>query len=371
VLAVRLTSVPTLAASDINVVNGTGGQMQNGTSGNDSLVGGAGHDTLMGNAGNDTLIGNAGNDSLDGGSGTDRLDGGIGDDIYFVTAGDVLVDAGGTDWVHTAVNWTLAPGFENAIMSGTGAVQVQGNNGSNHVQGNAGNNYFNLRGGNDTVEGGGGNDTIDMSTGGTASPGDDSIDGGAGIDTIDYAGYARSAVNANLATGFVNGGGDGNTGSATLASIERFIGGGFNDRITGAAAAEYLDGRQGNDTVGGGAGQDTLLGGSGNDFFVFGAAPGAANADRINDFASGADELGLDNAVMAALGADGAFASNDARFWAAAGANAGHDANDRVVYNTSTGQVWYDADGSGSGAAQLVATLQAGAALGAGDITVI
>jgi class 3 adenylate cyclase len=78
-----------------------------------------------------------------------------------------------------------------------------------------------------------------------------------------------------------------------------------------------------------------------------------------------------DNAVMAALGADGAFASNDARFWAAAGANAGHDANDRVVYNTSTGQVWYDADGSGSGAAQLVATLQAGAALGAGDITVI
>jgi len=42
-----------------------------------------------------------------------------------------------------------------------------------------------------------------------------------------------------------------------------------------------------------------------------------------------------------------------------------------VVYNTSTGQLYYDADGSGSGAPQLFATLQGGAALAATDITVI
>jgi Ca2+-binding RTX toxin-like protein len=371
VLAAFLSSTPVLTASDINVVNGTGGQALNGTAGNDSLVGGSGHDTIFGNAGNDTLVGNSGNDSLDGGSGTDRLDGGLGDDIYVVTAGDVLVDAGGTDWVHTSVNWTLAPGFENAIMTGTAAVQIQGNNDSNHVQGNGANNYFNLRAGNDTVVGGGGNDTIDMSTGGTSSYGQDSIDGGAGIDTVDFAGYARTGVTANLAEGFVWGGGDGNTGDASLSSIERFIGGGFNDRITGAGAAEYLDGREGNDTIGGGAGIDTMLGGTGNDVFEFRQAAGAANADRVNDFASGVDRLHLDNAVMAALGADGAFASGDARFWAAAGANAGHDANDRVVYNTSTGQLWYDADGSGGGAAQLVATLQVGATVAATDISVI
>ena len=48
-----------------------------------------------------------------------------------------------------------------------------------------------------------------------------------------------------------------------------------------------------------------------------------------------------------------------------------YDANDRVVYNTSTGQLYYDDDGSGAHAAQLVATLQAGAVVAATDISVI
>jgi hypothetical protein len=41
------------------------------------------------------------------------------------------------------------------------------------------------------------------------------------------------------------------------------------------------------------------------------------------------------------------------------------------VWNSATGQVWYDADGNGAGSAQLVATLQAGATLVASDIWVI
>jgi len=46
-------------------------------------------------------------------------------------------------------------------------------------------------------------------------------------------------------------------------------------------------------------------------------------------------------------------------------------ADDRIVYNTSTGQLYYDADGSGAGAAQLVATLPTGSTLVASDIWVI
>src|SRR5205085_9255433 len=66
----------------------------------------------------------------------------------------------------------------------------------------------------------------------------------------------------------------------------------------------------------------------------------------------------------------GDFVAGDARFYAAAGASGGHDADDRVVYDISNGNLWYDADGSGSGAAQLLGTLQGAPALAAPDIKV-
>jgi hypothetical protein len=42
-----------------------------------------------------------------------------------------------------------------------------------------------------------------------------------------------------------------------------------------------------------------------------------------------------------------------------------------VIYNTTTGQLFYDDDGSGAHAAQLVATLQGTPTLAASDIAVI
>lgn len=58
-------------------------------------------------------------------------------------------------------------------------------------------------------------------------------------------------------------------------------------------------------------------------------------------------------------------------FWSVAGATSGHDADDRLVYNTSTGSLYYDADGNGAGAAQIVATFQGNPSISAADITVI
>src|SRR5262249_7844365 len=55
----------------------------------------------------------------------------------------------------------------------------------------------------------------------------------------------------------------------------------------------------------------------------------------------------------------GFFAPNDARFWSSSSGVA-HDASDRVVYNTSNGDLWYDADGNGVGAAQLIANMDWG-----------
>src|SRR4051812_14835327 len=95
----------------------------NGSAGNDALNGTPDNDSISGLAGNDTLRGLDGNDTLDGGTGTDSLDGGAGNDSYLVTAGDLLTDASGIDTVMSDGNWTLADGFENLTLMGTGAWQ--------------------------------------------------------------------------------------------------------------------------------------------------------------------------------------------------------------------------------------------------------
>ena len=52
----------------------------NGSSGDDTLVGGADNDDISGSDGSDSLFGGAGNDGISGGDGLDTLDGGAGDD---------------------------------------------------------------------------------------------------------------------------------------------------------------------------------------------------------------------------------------------------------------------------------------------------
>jgi serralysin len=117
------------------------------------------------------------------------------------------------------------------------------------------------------------------------------------------------------------------------------------------------------DVLRGDAGADTLSGGSGADTFAWNAG-----ADLITDFEIGNDELAV--LATAALGTTGAFAPDDPRFYAAAGATSGQDANDRVIYDTSTGNVYYDPDGSSAEAATLMFTLQGAPTLAATDIAV-
>jgi Ca2+-binding RTX toxin-like protein len=354
----------------------------------------------------DDAQGSAGDNAdnvLVGSSGRDLMHGFGGNDTYFVSAGDVLFETGGVDQVNSTASWNLATGFENLTLL-DGAVEGGGNSGANVITGNGSNNVLNGRGGNDTLSGAAGNDTFNMSNGGEASYGVDSIDGGEGIDTIDFAGNARSAVVADLSTNAMSGGGTGGAGSATIFGIENVNGGAFADSLSGDAAGNNFFGHGGNDTLVGaegndtlrgadgddwlyggfafavsntGTGNDVLVGGGGHDRFVFNDSPNPAlagpeaTADAVTDFRSGTDELVFDDNVFPSAGPPGEYVANDPRFYAAPGATQGHDETDRIVYDTSTGRLYFDHDGSGVAAAQIIATLQGAPAVTATDILII
>ncbi len=112
----------------------------------------------------------------------------------------------------------------------------------------------------------------------------------------------------------------------------------------GEAGDDRLFGGRGSDLLDGGLGADLLVGGAGEDSFRFTTALGDDNVDRIRDFCVAEDLILLDNLIFTELGDDGALS-----FGAFHGSAMGEsrDADDRIIYNTETGALSYDADGSG------------------------
>jgi hypothetical protein len=84
--------------------------------------------------------------------------------------------------------------------------------------------------------------------------------------------------------------------------------GSSNINGTGNNLNNTLTGNSGNNTLNGGAGIDTLTGGVGSDIFVFqfGQSP-VSGADRITDFAIGADKIDLLTSLGVAMDAPTAF----------------------------------------------------------------
>ena len=146
-----------------------------------------------------------------------------------------------------------------------------------------------------------------------------------------------------------------------------------NDRLFGGADADRLFGGAGNDRLNGGEGQDVLTGGLGRDVFVFDLSPNApGNADVISDFSHAqGDKITLSIADYTGFAQTGAITAS--QFYAADGASTAHDTSDRIIYDTSSGALYYDADGSGGADAVQIATIQsyATANLGYGDILIV
>ena len=105
-----------------------------------------------------------------------------------------------------------------------------------------------------------------------------------------------------------------------------------------------------------------------NDIFVFDATLNAAtNKDWISDFVSGQDQIRLDKDIFTTLTTVGTL---NAAYFKASTTGAAEDNNDYILYNTSSGALFYDADGNGQGAAIQFATLTTKPAITANDFMI-
>ena len=357
----------TLTLTGTGAITGTGNDLDN---------------RITGNALSNILTGLAGKDTLDGAAGNDSLVGGAGDDTYFVDAtSDVvteLVDEG-ADAVFSSVGYTLAQALESLILTGTSDINGTGNAVANSLLGNTGRNSLSGGDGNDTLDGaagidtavgGAGNDTYVVNVTSTGSLEDViSETGAADIDTLKLTGTSTNvtAVRIGLASTLEN-----LDASATASSLLNLSGNTLANQITGNASGNVLAGGLGKDTLIGGLGKDMLIGGAGADSFVFNAVLDAAsNVDRVVDFAAGTDKLRLDDDVFTAFTVGVALTAS--QFVSGAGISAAQTADQRIVYNTTTGALYYDADGLNGEAAVQFAVLGSTThpSLGAGDFVIV
>lgn len=361
-----------------------------GGSGDDTLIGNSVDNLLSGGPGDDMLIGNDGNDTMEGGAGVDTMIGGAGDDVYVVddTSDSAIEKTGeGNDTVVSAVSWALAANLENLVLTGVADLYGLGNAGNNVLIGNAGSNVLGGGGGNDHLLGLEGNDVF------VYTEGVDAFDGGDDVDTAVFSLFDAAVVvslednpsgqevwttdRADLSSGTWR-------GIVELSSIENVIGGAHGDLLLGNAGDNELEGGDGNDVLVAGQGHDILDGGNGDDlligqlnndgltggagadlFWFDGSGPGTS--DLITDFAPGEDLILLYSNAFAALSPGPLPAEN---FASGAGISAS-DPGHFVLYDTGSGDLLYDADGSGAGFPERVAIVGHEPSLSESDIFIV
>lgn len=335
-------------------INGTGNALANTMVGNTAaniLSGGLGNDNLDGGAGNDTLNGGNGNDILIGGLGIDTMVGGLGNDTYYVDSTDeTITEASGTgsgvDTIMVGVSWNkvLSANVEKLILTGTDAINGQGNALANTLTGNtAANNLLGLAG-NDTLIGNGGNDILNGGLGA------DNMTGGLGDDT-----YYVDNINDKT----VEGAGTGTGIDTVLASITRTLAANVENLTltginaingTGNGLNNTLIGNSANNILNGGLGNDTLDGGVGKDIFVFNTVLDAANnVDTIVSFIAADDTIRLDQTIFSSIEILGSL--KDKGLFRASKTGLAADGDDYILYNTNSGVLYYDADGNGTDSA--------------------
>lgn len=401
-------------------------------SGDDTINGSAGDDEISGHLGNDVLNANGGNDIVTGGGGADTYDGGAGlDTLNFQDAYDASAATRGISLDATAGTVIDQFGFSETFQN---FEEFRGTQFSDTMIGSTIDETFMGLGGRDTIDGGAGIDTvrydrdfqrgatkgvsIDLTTGVAtdsfgskdtlsgieniratdfkdtivgnsasnfirAFAGNDTIDGGSGADNM-RGGKGNDTYFVSSNSDIVDELGDSGSGIDTVQSVNSFslantavVKGsvenltllGAATHATGNALGNVLVGNASNNTLNGAAGNDTLTGGAGNDSFLFNSALSAVtNVDTITDYNAPTDTIRLENSVFTAIVGTGSlsgwqFAKNTTGLAA--------DATDRIIYETDTGNLYYDSNGNAAGGSVHFATVGTNLAITAGDFFVV
>lgn len=236
----------------------------------------------------------------------------------------------------------------------------------------------------ESFSGGTGNDTLSLGSGNDelfGGSGDDILSGGLGNDLIsgntgkDTASFVKGLLSTTVDLS-KSGGQNTGHGNDTLTGIENIVSGGGADVLIGNSGAnsissgtgdDRLRGGGGNDTLNSGPGDDTVTGGSGSDIFVFSANLISANTDMITDINVVEDTIWLQNTVFTGL-TEGALPAEAFR---SNGTGNADDATDRIIYNTLTGDLMFDSDGTGAAAGIRFAVVTTGLTLTSLDFLVV
>ncbi|MGB3511873.1 MAG: calcium-binding protein, partial [Microcoleaceae cyanobacterium] len=216
----------------------------------------------------------------------------------------------------------------NQNIEGTsGSEQLEGGTGNDRIDGLGGDDTISGLGGSDTVIGGAGNDDIN------GNRGNDRVIGGDGDDTV-KGGYENDTI--------LGGNGD-----------DILIGRLGFDRLLGGNGEDTLEGGIGRDRLNGGSGDDVLTGGGSIDRFIFAAPDEFSQAnlgvDEITDFNPGQDLILLDVRVFTEITTTPGEGIDENEFETVGSSAAARSSQATIVYNSSSGALFYNANGSGTG----------------------
>lgn len=381
---------------------------------------GQGGDTVYGNAAANIIIAGGGNDVLNGGDGGDtyRVSGNIAGGWSSFQDYDTYADTGatGTDSIAALGTGNVDIGMTGfgassgiEVIDGTGAlgtvrligdwqanlldfrstsfvgtnITIAGDGGDDTIYGTAEANVIDGGTGRDRMDGGNGGDTYRVTgnqAGGWSSFADFDTyadTGASGQDVIKAVGnkvdigLARfdatsgiEVIDTSGATGQARILGNYTSDSFDFSNVT-FVGtnilihaGDGNDVVKGSAGADLVNGGKGNDTLSGGLGMDRFLFDTGLDKY--------SNVDRILDFKAVDDTVLIDDAIFKKAGALGTLSAG-----AFVTGSKALDASDRIIYNATTGDLFYDADGTGSSAAVQFAKLGTNLGLTNADFLIV